>query len=206
MPSRACKALSSCPSFRVARTNRPPTKTAGRKTKRSKTIAAAVSMHPRVSHRSVSPLRPSFPRAGKRPHQKHSPRYPCPRAPAQMMSRFGGNATRTPGAVPAFVGRGFEVSRGEGRATHSRPSTLDNLAPPLPVKKTALRVARLRVTTGQTCRAVTRRRHREPPPHRHRARWRQLGNSRGRSSGWRRSPRRSPQERASSPSPQAIRR
>jgi hypothetical protein len=72
MPSRACKALSSCPSFRAAQTNRPPTKTAGRKTNRTKTIAAAVSMLRSVSHRSGSPLRPSFPRVGKRPrHSAH---------------------------------------------------------------------------------------------------------------------------------------
>jgi hypothetical protein len=47
------------------------------------------------------------------------------------------------------VGRGFEVLRGEGRAAHCRPSALDNPGPPLPVRKTDLRVARLRVTTAQ---------------------------------------------------------
>ncbi len=38
------KALSSCPSFTAAQTNRPPTRTAGRPTSRTRTIAAALCM------------------------------------------------------------------------------------------------------------------------------------------------------------------
>jgi len=34
MPSHFCRALSSCPSFRAAQTNRPPTRAAGKKTTR----------------------------------------------------------------------------------------------------------------------------------------------------------------------------
>src|SRR6266508_4130217 len=49
MPSRACNALSSCPPLTAAQTKRPMTRTAGRRTSRTRTITTAVSMPATVS-------------------------------------------------------------------------------------------------------------------------------------------------------------
>src|SRR6266508_2917358 len=49
MPNRACNALSSCPSLIAAQTKRPMTRTAGRRTRRTRTITTAVSMPATVS-------------------------------------------------------------------------------------------------------------------------------------------------------------
>ena len=56
-----------------------------------------------------------------------------------------------------LVGRGFEVSRGDGWAARSRPSALYNPGPPFPVRKTDLRVARLRLTTSEIARKASPR-------------------------------------------------
>jgi len=57
MPSRFCKALSSCPSFNAAQTNKPQKRPTGRRTRRATAIAAPLSIRATDSHRSRSPVR-----------------------------------------------------------------------------------------------------------------------------------------------------
>src|SRR5438477_7966482 len=61
MPRRACNALSSCPSFSAAQTNRQPTRATGKSTSRTRTTTAATSMSEEFPRGRIStpPKRPA---------------------------------------------------------------------------------------------------------------------------------------------------